>query len=130
MNAVELVEETASESNVQSREQLKAARRGAWLLRNNSGAFKDLTGRLVRYGLGNISKKFNKVCKSSDLIGLEPVVITADMVGKVIGRALVRECKPEGWTFNPNDEHEVAQKRFIDKVNELGGNAAFTTGID
>lgn len=121
---------TASETNVQAREQLKAARRGAWLLRNNSGAFKDATGRLVRYGLGNVSKKFNAECKSSDLLGIEPVLITPDMVGKIIGRALVRECKPEGWTFNPNDDHEVAQKRFIDKCNELGGNAAFATGDD
>lgn len=119
-----------SESRVQAKEQLKAAARGAWLLRNNSGAFKDATGRLVRYGLGNVSKKFNAVCKSSDLLGVEPVVITADMVGRIIGRALVRECKPEGWTFNPNDDHEVAQKRFLDKVNDLGGNAAFTTGDD
>lgn len=119
-----------SESRVQAKEQLKAAARGAWLLRNNSGAFKDATGRLVRYGLGNVSKKFNAVCKSSDLLGVEPVVITPDMVGQTIGRALVRECKPEGWTFNPSDKREVAQKRFIDKVNEMGGNAAFTTGDD
>lgn len=117
-----------SESRVQAKEQLKAAARGAWLLRNNSGAFKDATGRLVRYGLGNVSKKFNAVCKSSDLVGIEPVLITNDMVGKIIGRALVRECKPEGWSFNPNDDHEVAQKRFIDKCLELGANAAFTTG--
>ncbi len=118
------------ERTVQAREQLKAAQRGAWLLRNNSGAFKDARGVQVRYGLGNISKKFNEKCKSSDLCGIEPVLITADMVGQTIGRALVRECKPEGWKFNPNDPHEVAQKRFIDKVNALGGNAAFTTGED
>lgn len=121
--------EPASESNVQAREQLKAAQRGAWLLRNNSGAFVDKTGRLIRFGLGNVSKGFNEVCKSSDLCGVEPVVITADMVGRTIGRAFVRECKPEGWEFNPNDDHEVAQLRFISKINELGGNAAFTDGV-
>jgi hypothetical protein len=121
-------ETQASESNVQTREQLKCAKKGIWALRNNSGAFKEKTGRLVRYGLGNTSKKFNAVCKSSDLIGVEPVLITPDMVGQTIGRFYARECKPEGWVFNPNDAHEVAQRRFISKVNELGGNAAFTDG--
>jgi hypothetical protein len=119
----------ASESNVQAREQLKAARRGAWLLRNNSGAHKDKTGRLVRYGLGNVSKRFNAECKSSDLIGVEPVLITADMVGSIIGRFVARECKPEGWKYMGTDR-EVAQLKFINKVNELGGNAAFTTGTE
>jgi hypothetical protein len=122
--------DTASESNVQAREMLRAARRGAWVLRNNSGAFQDKTGRLVRFGLGNTSKQFNAMCKSSDLVGIEPVLITPDMVGTVIGRAYARECKPEGWRFNPNDPHEVAQKRFIDKINQMGGNAAFTTGTE
>ena len=49
------------ERTVQAREQLKAAQRGAWLLRNNSGAFKDARGVQVRYGLGNISKKWDTV---------------------------------------------------------------------
>lgn len=119
----------ASESNVQAREQLKAAQRGAWLLRNNSGAFYDEAGRLVRYGLGNVSKAYNEVVKSSDLIGIKPVVITADMVGKIIGQFVARECKPEGWQYAGTD-HELAQKTFIDKVNALGGDAAFTTGVD
>lgn len=122
--------DAASEQNVQARVQLAAARRGAWILRNNSGAFADKTGRLVRFGLGNTSTAFNKVCKSSDLIGIEPVLITPEMVGQTIGRFYARECKPEGWTFNPNDAREVAQRKFIDKCNELGGNAAFTTGVE
>ena len=120
---------SASESNVQAREQLAAARRGDWLLRNNSGAFFDKTGRLVRFGLGNISAKVNEVMKSSDLIGIKRVLITPEMVGTVVGQFYARECKPEGWIFDPNDEHETAQKKFIDKVNELGGDAAFTTGV-
>lgn len=106
---------------------LRAARSGRWLLRNNSGAFKDDTGRQVRFGLGNTSKKFNRVMKSLDLVGIEPVVITADMVGQTIGRFYARECKAPDWKYTGTDR-EVAQKKFIDKVNEMGGNAAFTNG--
>jgi hypothetical protein len=116
-----------SEKRVQALEQLKAAREGAWLLRNNSGAFTDDTGRQVRFGLGNISKKFNEAMKSSDLIGIKPVVITVDMVGKTVGLFYARECKPEGWTYR-GTAREIAQLKFISKVNELGGDAAFTNG--
>jgi hypothetical protein len=120
---------SASESRVQSLVQLEAVKKRIWPLRNNSGAMQDETGRQVRFGLGNVSKKFNEVMKSSDLIGVEPVVITQDMVGKTIGRFWARECKPEGWTYK-GTEREIAQKNFIDKVNSLGGNARFTNGTD
>jgi hypothetical protein len=118
-----------SESKIQSLVILRAVARRIWPLRNNSGAFIDNTGRQVRFGLGNVSKAFNQVMKSSDLIGIEPVVITEDMVGKTIGRFWARECKPEGWQYT-GTPREVAQKNFIDKVNSLGGNAAFTAGSD
>lgn len=115
------------ERDVTELEQLDAARRGAWVLRNNSGAFKDSRGVQVRYGLGNTSSKFNKVMKSSDLVGLEPVIITEEMVGMTMGRFLAIECKRPGWKYT-GDDREVAQKRFIDKVVELGGRAYFSTG--
>lgn len=113
-----------SESRIQSLVVLEATRLGVWPLRNNSGAFTDPTGRLVRYGLGNTSKQLNKVMKSSDLIGIEPVIITPEMVGYTIGRMWARECKAEGWHYT-GTPREVAQKNFIDKINSLGGNAAF-----
>ncbi len=117
-----------SEKRVQALAALAAARSGnKWLLRNNSGAFEDETGRQVRFGLGNVSKKFNEAMKSSDLIGVESVVITADMVGLTVGRFYAVECKPEDWEYKGTD-HEVAQKKFIDKVNEMGGKAYFTNG--
>lgn len=116
-----------SEKKVQALVQLAAARRGAWMLRNNSGAFEDESGRQVRFGLGNISKKFNEVMKSSDLVGIEPVVITAAMVGQTIGRFYAVEAKPEGWRYT-GTAREVAQLKFIAKVNELGGKAYFTNG--
>lgn len=116
-----------NETQVNEQEQLAAAQRGAWLLRNNSGAFEDKTGRQVRYGLGNVSKKFNAVMKSSDLIGGESVIITEDMIGMSMMRFLAVECKRPGWHYT-GDEREVAQRKFIDKVNAMGGRAYFTDG--
>lgn len=118
---------TASESHVQSIVRLWAAAVGIWALRNNSGAFKDDTGRHVRFGLGNDSKKINEVFKSSDLVGPEPVLITQEMVGKTIARFWCREVKHAGWKFTGTDT-ELAQARFIEKINTMGGNAAFTNG--
>jgi hypothetical protein len=119
-----------SESLVQSKVRLICARLGWYLWRNNRGAFKDATGRWVRYGLGNDSKKFGDKVKSSDEIGWRKVVITQAMVGKTIAQFVSLECKPEGWEFNPNDEHEVAQKVWIDLVNKDGGYAAFISDPD
>lgn len=116
-----------SEKRVQALEQLRAAREGRWLLRNNSGELKTDDGRRVRFGLGNVSKQFNAVMKSSDLIGIKPILITPDMVGRTIGQFYARECKPEGWKY-AGSPREIAQLKFIAKVNELGGDAAFTDG--
>lgn len=115
------------EKDVTELEQLAAAQRGAWLLRNNSGAFEDSRGVLVRFGLGNVSKRFNNVMKSSDLIGGETVIITEEMIGMHLLRFLAVECKRPGWKYT-GDDRELAQKRFIDKINEMGGRAYFSTG--
>lgn len=115
---------TASESRVQSLERLRAARRGATLWRNNVGAGTLASGNHIRFGLGNDSSQVNARMKSSDLIGIEPVLITPDMVGKTIGRFVAVECKAQGWQYT-GTEREVAQKKFIDIVNAMGGNARF-----
>jgi hypothetical protein len=118
-----------SEAAVQAQTALDAARSGnKWLLRNNSGAFEDKAGRQVRFGLGNVSKKFNAHMKSSDLVGIESVVITPDMVGQTIGRFYAIEAKPEGWVYTSTDREE-AQLKFITKVNFMGGKAYFTNGV-
>lgn len=117
-----------SEKKVQAEMQLQAARDGnKWLLRNNSGAFEDDTGRQVRFGLGNTSAKFNKAMKSADLVGVESIVITADMVGQTVGRFFAVECKEEGWQFK-GTERETAQHKFLAKVNEMGGKGVFFNG--
>ena len=129
-----------SEATVMQLVRLEASRRGARVFRNNNGAAVDKDGRHIRYGLGNESKQINQVIKSSDLIGITPVVITPDMVGKTVGVFTVIEVKKEGWKYTGDMPcickpgkpqcihcHEKAQKTFIDMINNLGGKAQFVT---
>jgi hypothetical protein len=108
---------------------LEAAQAGYWLTRNNVGAYKaPNSSRWVRYGLANESKAQNELVKSADLIGFRQRVIISTDVGSRIAQFVSRECKAEGWQFNPNDEHEQAQARWRDFVNSNGGDAAFVSG--
>jgi hypothetical protein len=112
---------------------LEASRLGCRVFRNNSGACKDDTGRLIRYGLGNESKKLNQQFKSGDLIGCTPIVITPDMVGQTIGVFTNIEVKAEGKVkaaikrSNQQDTREWAQGNFIKLVLSLGGYAGFAS---
>ena len=74
-----------SEAQVQQELRVLAPHHGSRLWRNNSGVLPDRTGRPVRYGLANESKELNKVLKSSDLIGLTPVLIEQRHVGRIAG---------------------------------------------
>lgn len=118
------ISHVADEAYVQSKAQLNAAAAGVHLWRNNVGACKTERGRLVRYGLANASKRQNEVVKSSDLIGIRPVDITVDMVGKRVGVFVARECKEPSWTYSGSDREE-AQLRFIKLIRSLGGDARF-----
>lgn len=105
------------------------SRYGATLLRNNSGA--GFIGKKkggpatnwVRWGLGQISDK--TPFKSSDYIGVTPVLITQDMVGKTLAVMTCVEVKKSDWTYNEWDEREVLQKRFIEWMKSLGAFAGF-----
>jgi hypothetical protein len=116
-----------SEARVQQDIRLASAKYGTPLLRNNSGACFDDTGRLIRYGLGNDSAKINKVFKSADLIGIWPVTITPEMVGRTIGMFYGVECKPEGWKMNEKDERTAGQINFGNWVTQHGGMFRFAT---
>lgn len=118
------------EDEVQQLIQIYAAKNGCNLMRNNSGALVDKTGRMVRYGLGNISSKHNRHFKSSDLIGITTVTVQPSMVGKVLGVFTAMEVKREGWKFSPNMKHEQAQLNFLKWVICHGGLAGFAPSVD
>lgn len=82
-------------------------------------------GQPIRFGLANDSKALGDVLKSGDLIGWRPVVITPDMVGKTLAQFVSVENKSEGWTPQPNDKHEIAQRKWAELVNSEGGYAVF-----
>lgn len=116
-----------SETAASVRVKLAAARAGTHLWRNNVGAMQDETGRWMRFGLANDSKRMNEAFKSGDLIGCKPVVIQPHMVGWRMGQFVSREVKAPGWRFKAT-ERELAQLRWIELVCSLGGDAQFTTG--
>lgn len=113
----------ASETAVQTARRLAAAQAGGRLFRNNQGAFKDDRGVMVRFGLGNDSTQTNRVFKSSDLIGIMPVVCDC---GRRWGVFWAEECKRPGWHYT-GTEREVAQKAFLDMVVAMGGIGRFVS---
>ena len=115
-----------SETSVLVQVRLEASRQGIITFRNNSGVLKNERGVPIRFGLSNESAAVNKMCKSSDLIGIKPVVVTQAMVGTTVGVFWAREIKEPLWKYT-GGEREQAQKRFIDLINQHGGDAAFAT---
>lgn len=109
---------TGSESKAQADIQMAVARAGGRLLRNNSGAATDPSGRPVRFGLGNTSAAVNRAMKSSDLIGWLPD-----------GRFLAIEVKAPGWKYR-GTPREQAQLNFIKLVIAFGGWAQFATCVE
>ena len=119
------------EDEVDQRIQMEAPLQKCTLFRNNSGAFTDSTGRSVRYGLANESKKKNEEFKSSDRIGFTEVLITPEMVGRVIAVFTAIEVKRSGpWPPKNLSKREQAQKAFIDFVLSRGGIAGFSNSVE
>ena len=114
--------ETWAQQNVR----VDAAEDGARLWRNNVGGAYTQDGGFVRYGLCNDSKRMNTRIKSSDLVGIRPVTIGPEHLGRVLGQFVAREVKKPGWVFK-GTAREVAQERFLKLVLSLGGDAEFTT---
>lgn len=118
-----------TEARTQSEIRAAAPTVGCVLWRNNSGACRDDTGRMIRYGLGNDSKKVNELWKSSDLIGITPVTVTSEMVGRTVGIFTGVEVKHPGWR-GPSNAREEAQMRAIKTFRNYGGQADFATSVD
>lgn len=110
-----------SESDIQQHIQIAAMQYNCRLMRNNSGALKDVTGRLVRYGLGNVSKQHSDNIKSSDLIGFTIIK------GVAVFTAI--EVKRADWKYT-GTAREVAQRAFITWVHTNGGIASFCTSVN
>lgn len=127
-----------SESAVQADIRLAASRDyRAPLWRNNNGAAQMVNPkrpqdppRHVRFGLGNDSERVNKSWKSSDLIGITPVQVTAAHVGQVLGVFTAVEVKMPGWHLTPGDGRAQAQNNFMTAVHTFGGFAGFAQSVD
>lgn len=117
-----------SEAAVQNEIRLEASKAGLRLWRNNVGAIKDERGVPVRYGLCNDNAQLNASLKSSDLIGIRPVLIQPHHVGTVIGQFVAREVKAPTWRYTATTR-EMAQLRFLELVTSLGGDACFANGV-
>jgi hypothetical protein len=115
-----------TEAEVQAQERLIASQQGMRWYRNNVGVAVDRSGRPIRYGLANDSKALNQAVKSSDLIGVRPILITPQHVGTVIGQFIGAECKRSDWRYMDTPE-ERAQQAWHDIINGLGGYSKFIT---
>lgn len=115
-----------AESSVQAEIRLLASQRGWRLWRNNCGVLPDRNGRPVRFGLANDSPQLNREYKSGDLIGIMPVVVTQEMVGRTVGIFTSIEVKHPDWKPNASDERYQAQCRWRDLITSLGGYAVIT----
>ena len=85
------------------------------LFRNNVVAYKDKTGRFIRFGL---------IKGSSDLIGWTRVKITSDMVGQTVAVFTAIECKTEKGVAKP------AQIYFVERVKIDGGYAGIIRSLE
>lgn len=119
------------EGKASDKVRLRCSQWGLRLFRNNSGVLPDpITKRPVRFGLGNESKKLNIEYKSGDYIGVTPLVITQEMVGKTVGIFTNLEVKAEGFVERktyPKNQREYGQLNYIKLIRKLGGLAGFVS---
>jgi len=116
-----------AEADAQTAVRLAAAKDGTVLWRNNVGAGYLANGSFLRWGLCNDNAALNARIKSADLIGIRPVLILPEHVGRTLGVFCSREVKPPGWKRHATPR-EVAQEAWAELVRGYGGDAAFTTG--
>lgn len=105
------------ESNVQRMVQLAASELGTTTWRNNTGAYRTDDGQFIRYGIPLTGG-------GSDLLGITPVVITADMVGQTVGVFTAIEIKTKTGKARQN------QLEFISFVLSKGGKAGIARSAE
>ena len=116
------------EGLVQAEIRMEAASKGCVLWRNNVGLAFDDSGNPIRFGLANDSSKMNKNIKSSDLVGIRPLLIEPHMVGQTVGQFLAREVKRGNWKYK-GTAREQAQAKYLELVLSMGGDAAFANSV-
>jgi hypothetical protein len=96
-----------NESNIQKLIQLEASNLGVLTFRNNIGAYTTPQGYRIKYGVGGTG--------GSDLIGIVPLVIRPEHVGRTLGVFAAIEVK------TPLGRATPAQENFINQVKQNGG---------
>ena len=119
-----------SESELQQLIQIDGPQWGCFLLRNNSGAFEDKEGRVVRFGLGHTSRQHSDRIKSSDLVGFTQITIGPEHIGRILAVITVVECKHPDWKPSPSDKREKAQRAFIEWIKAKGGFGGFAWSLE
>lgn len=100
------------ESEVLKECMLALSMSGCRIWRNQSGAYKDMHGQWIRYGIGNPG--------GSDLIG-----ITKE------GKFIAVEAKKEGWKPPKNpDARTKRQINFIEAIKSMNGIGFFATDAE
>lgn len=102
------------EGPVAKRVWLAVSKAGARLWRNNVGMLEDKTGRWVKFGVGGKG--------GSDYIGLTPVKILPEHVGRTFAVFTALEIKGEGTKIKDD------QIRYIELVRRAGGIAGIAYG--
>ena len=117
----------ATEAWAQQRIRMMMSDNGGAGWRNNLGVAYNASGVPIRFGLANDSANVNKKLKSSDIIGITPIIITPEYIGTRLGVFTSAEIKKPGWSYT-GTEREKAQLRWMQLVISMGGLAGFSTG--
>lgn len=104
-----------SEQRIQQEIRLACGRGDVRLWRNNTGCLKDLSGRMVRFGLAP---------GSSDLIGLRRIKIGPEHVGQELAVFCAIEVKDSRGRASPQ------QLNFIKHVQDFGGFAGIARSVE
>ena len=104
----------ASEQHIQQEIRLALSRGNTRLWRNNVGALRDQSGRMVTFGLGP---------GSSDLVGFTRVRVTPEMVGQTVAVFTAIEVKAEKGQARPD------QQAWLDHVQAAGGRAGIARSV-